>query len=308
MSRSYKLTVLLGFTEDIYIANRNFASSKMFTGHVMPVLMDCNFTVDSTNALGITGLKGPYIQNVFMHTSTTAGVGNSNPQTPNTVITNPNPGAGIIVVQFQDNFSRFYSGFNSRIPTTSGSDVKIDNSAMTAGQAYVITTLGNATAAKWHAIGVPAGVTPAVGVSFIAASNGGSGNTLTSMVQTVKLTGSGISNIEIIGNPNTSISPNILAQGFGSQMIFQCFASGAGVFTGSALGTHTHSFTPAGTNANDGPPETFTGTPGTTGATSAGTPAGTISAAGLTPTAPADGTLISLSFLMSNSSVLVQGE
>lgn len=47
-------------------------------------------------------------------------------------------------------------------------------------------------------------------------------------------------------------------------------------FTGSVLGTHTHSFTPAGTNANDGPPETFTGTPGTTGATSGGTPAGSI--------------------------------
>jgi hypothetical protein len=65
----------------------------------------------------------------------------------------------------------------------SGADVKIDNSAMTAGQLYTITTLGNATAAKWTAIGVPAGVTPAVGVSFIALTNGGAGNVLTSKVQ-----------------------------------------------------------------------------------------------------------------------------
>lgn len=54
------------------MANRNYASAgKLYTGHVKPVLIDCNFIVDSTNGngLGIRSLKGPYVQNVFMNTS-----------------------------------------------------------------------------------------------------------------------------------------------------------------------------------------------------------------------------------------------
>lgn len=249
------------------MANRNFASSKMFSGHVMPVYLDCTFVVDSTNALGITGLKGPYIQNVFMHTSTTPGAGNSNPQTPNKVITNPNPASGTIVVQLQDNYNRFYvQGYEVTSPD--GTSTKIDNSAMTAGVAYKITTLGNATAAKWLAIGVPAGITPAAGVTFIAASNGGAGNTLTSRVAPSAAAGSGLMTIESYGDRQASLSPNILAQGYGAQLFFQTRIA-------------------AGTN-DGGTPPLFTGS----------------SAIG----APADGTRISMSFMLSNSSVLVQGE
>jgi len=244
------------------MANRNFASGgKIYSMHVKPVLIDCNFIVDSTNGngLGIRSLKGPMVQNVFMHTTQTPGVGNSNPNTPNIAITNPNPASGTIVVQLQDGFNRSLSGFSSLVSPTSGSDVKIDNSAMTAGVAYVITTLGNATAAKWHAIGVPAGVTPAVGVSFIAASNGGTGNTLTSRVQTAADAGSGIFSIETVGDPNLSIAPVPTAnQGFGAQFILECRKD----------------------SSADAP----------------------------TVAAPADGTVISLSFYLSDSSVIVQGE
>lgn len=262
------LTVLSGFIEDIHMANRNWASSKMFTGHVMPVLLDCNFIVDSTNPLGIKNLKGPYIQNVFMHTSTTPGAGNSNPQTPNQVITNPNPASGTIVVQFQDNYSRVYN-ISYTVGSPDGTDVKIDNSALTAGVAYKITILGNATAAKWHAIGVPAGITPAVGVTFIAATNGGAGNTLTSRAAPSATAGSGCMSIESFGDRQADLAPSISAQGFGAQLILQ-------------------SRKVAGTNASDGPPETFTGSSAIA--------------------ALSDGTIVSLKFLLSNSSVLVNGE
>lgn len=207
------------------MANRNFASGgKLYSHHVKPVLVDCNFVVDDSNGLGITSLKGPLVQNVFMHTATTPAAGNSNPATPNVVVTNPNPAAGTIVVQMQDNYNFLFSSLTGQIRSpNSGSDVKIDNSAMTAGVAYVITTLGNATAAKWRAIGVPAGVTAAVGVSFIAASNGGAGNTLTSRVQISAAAGSGIASIEVIGNPNSSIGPAPSAsQGYGASIILQC--------------------------------------------------------------------------------------
>ena len=237
------------------MANRNFASSKMFTGHVMPILLDCNFVVDSTNGngLGIRSLKGPYVQNVFMFTSSSPGKGNSNNQTPNMSITNPNPAAGTIVVQFQDNFSRSYTGGNAIAAPVSASGITPTGTNLTVGVAYIITALGAMTAADWIALGVPAGVTPTVGTSFIAAAQGAASGG-SSQVRIAFATGSTVATIETFGDPNASISPNILKQGFGAQIILQCRD-----YAGALV-------------------------------------------------APHDGSVISLSFLLSNSSVLIQGE
>src|ERR1035437_8832889 len=59
------------------------------TKHAKPVLIDCNFVVDSTNGngLGIRSLKGPGVQNVFMHTTSEPGLSNC--------IRNPNPQGGV---------------------------------------------------------------------------------------------------------------------------------------------------------------------------------------------------------------------
>lgn len=196
------------------MANRNFASGgKIYSMHVKPVLVDCNFVVDSTNGngLGIRSLKGPLVQAVYMHTSATPAAGN------------PNPAAGTIVVQMQDNYNRSLTGFSAMVSPVSGSALKIDNSALTAGVAYIITTLGDATAAAWHALGVSAGITPAVGVAFIAASVGAGANTSTSRVMITAAAGSNIMTIETVGDPNTSIAPDpAAAQGFGAQIIMQC--------------------------------------------------------------------------------------
>lgn len=228
------------------MANRNYASGgKIYSMHVMPVIIDCNFIVAATDSagLGITNLKGPTVQAVYMHSSAA---------TPSSI----NPAAGTIVVRLADNFNKLYS-FSSAIleSPNSGSDVKIDNSALTAGVAYTITTLGNASAAKWAAIGVPPGVTPAVGVSFIALTNGGTGNVLTSKVQISATAGSGICSVEIVGDSDQSIAPNRLVQSsYGAEIILQCRDY-------------------AGALAN-----------------------------------PADGSKMSLCFLLSNSSVIIQGE
>lgn len=191
------------------MANRNFLSQKMYSMRGMPVLIDCSFTVDATDPDGITGLQGPLVDSILM---------NSSHATPTQTIA-----AGYIQVRLQNGFNQVLGIMKPCIQSAnSGSDVKIDNSAMTAGRAYVITTLGNATAAKWHQIGVPAGVTPAVGVSFIAASNGGSGNTLTSRVQLV-ISSSNVASIEVVGDPNQSVNPSPSAnQGYGAQIILVC--------------------------------------------------------------------------------------
>lgn len=212
------------------MANRNFASQgRIYSMHVMPVLIDCKFQVAAADTAGngIINLKGPTVANVFMHTSATPSANN------------PNPAAGLIVLQLQDNYNQLLSFRASITAPSSGSDVKIDNSAMTVGQAYTITTLGNASAAKWAAIGVPPGVTPAVGVSFIAKTNGGSGNTLTSRVQATATAGSGIDHIEMVPASSADIAPNRLLQpSYGAQFILQCYA--AGVLTAPADGSVIH--------------------------------------------------------------------
>lgn len=227
----------------------------------MPVLIDCNFIVDSANGngLGIRSLKGPYVQNVFMHTSASPGVGNSNPATPGISVTNPNPASGTIVVQLQDNYNRILTSSYSVISPL-GSSLKVDASdaALTVGVAYVITVLGDATLADWLALGVPAGITPAVGVPFIAAVTG-HGTASVSRVAPSASAGSGIFTIEGLGDGNTVIAPSPSAsQGFGAQFILQCRNAASGGASQIA--------------------------------------------------APADGSVISLQFLLSNSSVLIAGE
>lgn len=184
-----------------------------YTNVCGPRVVHCNFIVDSTNGngLGIRSLKSNgFIRNVFMHTTQTPGA--------NDGATNPNPASGLILVQFKNNFNYYLGGFSGFVSPVTGS-VKIDNSALTAGVAYIISTLGNATAAKWLAIGVPAGVTPAVGVSFIALTNGGAGNTLTSRVSTASV--SGITQFEVVGDPNTSIANSSIASNGGAYVLVQ---------------------------------------------------------------------------------------
>jgi hypothetical protein len=247
-------TQILDIIEDINMANRNFANSRIYTGHVMPVLLDCNFIVDSANGngLGIRSLKGPYIQNVFMHTTATPGLGNANPSTPAFPILNPNPSSGIIVVQMQDNFSRSLTGFSSIISPLGSSQVV--TSGLTVGESYTITIVGDATAADWVALGLPSQTVPSAGATFIAKSTGTGASTVT-RVAPVAAAGSTIGSIETQGDPNQTISSaSVSSQGFGSQFILNCFNRSGSV------------------------------------------------------AAPADGTVISLSFLLSNSSILIAGE
>ncbi len=233
------------------MANRNWSSGgKLYTMHTMPVLLDCNFIVDSTNGngLGIRSLKGPGIANVYMQTSST-----KDPASPGGTT---GPAAGVIVVQLEDNYNRSLSGFNSIVSPVSGSALLVASAGLTTGVAYIITTLGTTTTQHWHDLGVPPGVTPAVGVSFIAALTSTTG---TGAVMIAKDSGSGIFSIETVGNPNLSIAPDpTVGQKYGAQIILECRKDSAG----------------------DAP----------------------------TVAAPADGTVISLAFLLSNSSVSVKGE
>lgn len=106
-----------------------------------PVLIDCNFVVDSTNGngLGIRSLKGAGVQNVFMHTSASAGRGANN-------YLNPNPAAGYVLVQLQNNYNRYCGGFSGQVAPVTGSNLAINATALTVGQPYVIVSVGAGSA------------------------------------------------------------------------------------------------------------------------------------------------------------------
>lgn len=161
-------------------------------------------------------------------------------------------GSGVIIVQLEDNYNRVLKGFSAIVSPTSGTPLLVASAGLTAGVAYIIVSTGTTTTAQWQALGVPKGVTPAVGVSFIAAATSALG---TGAVMTTAATGSGIQHIETVGDPNTMVAPFPGAyQGFGAEILLQAYD-----YTGAKA-------------------------------------------------APADGSVISLSFLLNNSSVTTQGE
>ena len=199
------------------MANRNWANAgKIYSMHVKPVLLDCNFIVDSTNGngLGIRSLKGPCINNVFMHTSATPLAGN------------PNPAVGYIQVRLADNYNRYLGGFSGAISVLSGSPV----TTTVAHTTYVITSLGTATLAQWQAVGFPAGLVPAVGASFVATASALIGGS--AAVDVITANGSGISHIEIVGDPNQTLANSAQPSNGGGIINMAIFgAVGSGVVT-----------------------------------------------------------------------------
>lgn len=114
---------------------------RFYSTLVQPVLVDCNFIVDSTNGngLGIRSLKGANVRNVFMHTSATPGKGTDG-------YLNPNPAAGYAIIQLKDNYIRYAGGFSGFSSPTTGSTLAINGSALTDGTPYTIATVGVGTA------------------------------------------------------------------------------------------------------------------------------------------------------------------
>lgn len=166
-----------------------------YAPHVMPVLLDCNFIVDSANGngFGVRGLKGQGISSLFMHTSSTPGRA-SNGQL------NPNPASGIIQVQLTDNFNRYYGGTAGFV-----SPVGASTTSSVANVINVITVLGTATVAQWQAVGLKPGVTPAVGAAFVATSAAVIGGSAQTAI--ILAAGAGIDHIEVGGDPNLTVNP-----------------------------------------------------------------------------------------------------
>ena len=124
-------------------------------------------------------------------------------------------------------------------------------------------------AAAWQSVGLPPGLTPTVGQSFIATATG---SAVISTAATVKAPGvSGITSIEVIGDANQSINNSNIAADGGAWLLVQLLGQSS-AFTYNS-----------------------------------GTPSNSTVATTMTPTAPAAGSVIGMSFFFDGSSVTVDG-
>jgi hypothetical protein len=172
------------------MANRRFTQFH-YTPHAMPVLIDCNIAIGATGAVGT--VKGPGVASVTRLA------------------------AGIYKIKLQDNYYKFYGMRHWLKAPVTGADVAAGS--LTPGTVYEITALGTTTTAQWVTAGVPVGVTPAVGVSFLAAAtSAGTG--------TAKAIGvSGIATVEVVGNTDTQLNPSGEANTIGGYVIVKCLGA-----------------------------------------------------------------------------------
>lgn len=282
---------------------------SFYTNVVSPREINLAFTVTPTNGLGITSLKSNgYVENVFMHTSTTPAVGTGG-------FTNPNPAVGYALIQLKQNFNVFL-GMQATFVTPTATSTKVDNSALTVGVVYVISTLGDSTAAQWATLGVPAGVTPAVGVAFTALLVGIAGEANTSTSRVMLPTTSNIDLIEVVGTTNTMTTSNVASNAgqwvtiqFSKSIVTMTAYTPAGTVAAPVL--TMASYTPAGTITN-GTPDTFAGTPATlTGTNSApaftGTQATLVGTVSQSVVAPATASICLMSLYFDGSTVTIDG-
>jgi hypothetical protein len=173
------------------MANRSWSNAGHFYApHVFPCLVDVNFAVGASGAVGTT--KGPGVTSVTRLS------------------------AGRYRIKLQDNYTKFFAAYGCVSAPVSGSDVAV--TAITPGVVYQITVLGTTTTAQWVTAGLPVGLTPAVGQTFLAAAtSAGTGQ--------VKVIGvSGISGVEVMGASNVSLALQP-ASAQGGYIDFQCLGA-----------------------------------------------------------------------------------
>jgi hypothetical protein len=182
---------------------------SIYTNVTKPLVVWCNFIVDSTNGngWGVRSVKSNgYIEAVFMYTAETPGKQGA--------YTNPiTVAGGNCLIIFKNNFNYYLGGFQGQIiaPTSTST------TSTTAGHAYQITSLGTTTLAQWQAAGLPLGFTPAVNQAFIATATGSIGGTgtvgLPAPIAAFGLT--------VCGDPNQTISNSNIASNAGAQILTQ---------------------------------------------------------------------------------------
>ena len=166
------------------MANRRF---YQFTFSLNPALtyLEGSFVVGSAGAVGTT--KGSGFQSVE-HLAT-----------------------GVYRINLADEYNRYLHGNAAFVAPVTGSPVSAGS--LVTGTLYVIASLGTSDFTK---VGIPVGLTPNVGMSFVATG------TTTGTGSAIAVATSGISAVEVVGDPNVSIDQPVKGTSF-PYIIMQCF-------------------------------------------------------------------------------------
>lgn len=114
---------------------------------------------------------------------------------------------GTYEVKLSDSYNKLLD-FHVEAAEPAGTPATIA-SGLTIGLPYSITTVGDATLAKWQSVGLPVGVTPAVGVVFVATATG-SGTTTTSRVAPVAATSTADAQVyNLMGDPSLTVNVSV---------------------------------------------------------------------------------------------------
>lgn len=129
---------------------------------------------------------------------------------------NPNPAAGYALIQMKQNFNYYLGGFSGFVSPVSGTPILV-TTGVTKGLAYVIVVVGSTSLAQWQKLGLPAGVTPAVGASFIATAT--TTATGTGAIEVPATSGATIITSDVVGDPNVSINNSAISTNGGAYVL-----------------------------------------------------------------------------------------
>lgn len=145
------------------MASRQGRSNRIYNWHAFP------FQLDGRATIGSSGAPTLVTSSTITGSSPTASTQQSQGIKSITRLS-----AGIYRLQLDDNFTSLLDFDVFFTCPVTGNAIAVD--ATTAGLStstvYQIVTVGTTTTANWHTLGVPAGITPAVGVVFKAATTG----------------------------------------------------------------------------------------------------------------------------------------
>lgn len=280
--------------------------------HVKPVLLDCNFTVASTNSAGagITNLKGPCITGVYMNSAATPVTTTSVFTSGDTSITVASATGLFVGMAITDSTTGGNIAAGTRIKSISGTTVGLSIAA--AGSSA--STPGDTLSFLPLAAGAPGN--PAAGVIYVKFADNYNLSFVNSFGLSAPNSGSALTatvanTAYIITSLGTATTAQWVAKGLPigvTPTVGQAFiASATGTIGGSAA---VNISATAGSNITN--IETI-GSASTTTANNAQPSNGGGYAVfqcykNAAKTAPADGTTIALKFYLSDSSILIQGE
>lgn len=194
------------------MANRRYTSQYHYSFHKKIVHLTCKFQVLATAGSGVSvvtstgpgtfGGANPALASFGEGIQQVLGY-SSSPATGNNTI------QGNLAIQLSDNYKSFMGMSATLAGPVTGSSVNL-TTGLTLGQIYQIVTIGTSTTANWQTAGVPAGVTPVVGLAFQAAT--ASAGTGTGTVKAIA--SSQVTSIEVASDPNYTLAPVGQSNGF----------------------------------------------------------------------------------------------